>query len=1822
MENNFSEINIRRKTMKKIISVLLCVLLLASLLPVSAFAATTASGTCGDNLTWTLDGDGTLTISGTGAMKNYDPSNNDTTAPWGKNCSLIKSVVISDGVTSIGDYAFSGCSNLTSVTIPHGVTSIEICAFSGCSSLTSVTIPDSVTSIGDYAFIGCSSLTSVTIPDGVTSIGERAFYGCSSLTSMTIPDSVTSIGDYVFCDCSSLTSVTIGNSVKSIGGCAFYKCSSLTSVTIPDSVTSIGYSAFYGCSSLTSVTIPDSVTSIGVSAFLGCSKIKVVNYDGNIESWLGIDFADYGSNPCTYGSTLYFKGELVTNAVIPDSITRIKNRSFYGCSSLTSVTIPDSVTSIGDYAFDGCSSLTSVTMPDSVTSIGGRAFYGCDKLKDVYYNGNIESWLGIDFADYGSNPCTYGSTLYFKGELVTNAVIPDSITSIKNWSFYGCSSLTSMTIPDSVTSIGDYAFCDCSSLTSVTIPDSVTSIGRSAFYGCSSLTSVTIPDSVTSIGDYAFDGCSSLTSVTIPDSVTSIGNSAFRGCSSLTSVTIPDSVTSIGDYAFYNCSSLTSVTIPDSMTSIGDYAFWECSKLKDIAFAGSKDAWASIEKVDEAFLTSPRIHYNCTTLEGHIIPMERKDPSCTSTGYIKYSCACGYEYTELLPENHDYVFIKSVAATCSNAGYDVYKCSKCGKILNKSNGEEQLPHEYEFTKVVEPTCLKGGYTLYKCSVCGDEYKDNLTPLLGHSMVEVGEKPATCTEAGHTAGVQCSRCGLVESGVTEIPAIGHSYGNWTQTKAPTCTAKGTETGRCTRCNATETRDVEALGHNTTHHAAKAATCTEAGWEAYDTCSRCDYTTYKEIPATGHSYTSVVTEPTCTAQGYTTYTCSCGDSYVADYKDALGHSFGEWKQTKAPTCTANGTEVRTCTRCNATETRDVEALGHNTTHHAAKAATCTEIGWEAYDTCSRCDYTTYKEIPATGHHHNAVVTAPTCTAKGYTTHTCACGDSYVDSYTNALGHSYKNGVCTRCGATEEVVASGTCGNDLTWTLDSNGTLTISGTGEMGKYSWGKSPWYAIRNQISEVVIENGATSIGKFAFESCENLRNISIPNTVKSIGVWAFSYSGVEDLFIPLGVESIGDHAFNGCESLKSINVADDNPRFSSVEGVLFNKDKTVLIRFPVISSIKQYEIPSGVTTVYYSAFDSCNGIEEVVFPNSIQTVHSCFESCTTIKSISIPNGITTIENCMFEGCSNLTSVTLPNSITSIGISAFLDCKSLKNVILPNELTQIDMNAFQNCTSLESVFIPLSVTHIGQYAFDNCAELKTIYYEGVAKQWEAIDIRTDNDSLTTADIIYDCLGSHIHSYTEEVTAPTCTEGGYTTYTCSECGDSYVDDYVDSLDHDLKHHAAKAATCTEKGWEAYDTCNRCDYTTYKEIPATGHHHNAVVTAPTCTAKGYTTHTCACGDSYVDSYTNALGHSYGAWTQTKAPTCTEKGTEVRTCTRCNATETRDVEALGHSYGNWTQTKAPTCTAKGTETKTCTRCNASETRDVNALGHSYANGKCTRCGAADPNYKPAPKAPELKITTSAGKPKIYWNAVDGAVKYWVYRSTDGKNFKYYDSTTKTSYTNNSTSIGTTYYYKVKAVAVVDGKDYASDYSVIRSILCKPAAPTVSINRSNGKPKLSWKAVSGATKYWIYRSTDGKEFKYFDSTTKTSYTNSGAASGTKYYYRVKAVAVVNGKNVTSANSSTKSLFTSLAKPSVSITTSNGKPKLTWKAVTGADKYYVYRSTDGKNFSYWDSTTKTSYVNSGAKKNTKYYYKVKAVCASNSNANSAQSAAVSIKATK
>ena len=256
---------------------------------------------------------------------------------------------------------------------------------------------------------------------------------------------------------------------------------------------------------------------------------------------------------------------------ITEGVTCIGAFAFSDYLGLTSITIPKSVTSIGESAFRGCTSLTNITIPKSVTSIGERAFEGCVNLESIV----VEDGNAYYDSREGCNAIIEKAT----NEIIAgckNTICLNSVISIGNGAFSGCTSLTSITIPKSVTGIGENAFQNCTGLTNITIPKSVTSIGERAFDGCTSLTSITIPKSVTCIGEYAFSGCTGLTSISITDSVTSIGRGAFSGCTSLTSITIPESVTSIEDLLFSGCTSLTSITIPKSVTSIGFLTFDGC----------------------------------------------------------------------------------------------------------------------------------------------------------------------------------------------------------------------------------------------------------------------------------------------------------------------------------------------------------------------------------------------------------------------------------------------------------------------------------------------------------------------------------------------------------------------------------------------------------------------------------------------------------------------------------------------------------------------------------------------------------------------------------------------------------------------------------------------------------------------------------------------------------------------------------------------------------------------------------------------------------------------------------------------------------------------------------------------------------------------------------------------------------------------------------------------------------------------------------------------------------------------------------------------
>ena len=582
------------------------------------------SGKCGENVRWVLTGESpnyTLTITGTGAMADYeDPSDQ----PWIEDRSSIKTVVITSGVTSIGEGAFSSCEGLKSITIPASVTSISKYAFGGCSKLETMTVEDGnavydsrngcnaiIEKLTNTLIIGCKNST---IPFGVTTIGDGAFSVCKGLKSITIPASVTTIGEDAFEGCLDLATVTVYAPSCTLGIDAFENCPALTIYVFRDLVDD--YKDADNWSNykdrITEMLTPNGNCGENVRWVLTGES---PNYTLTISGTGAIQDAVWGSMPWnSYKSS-------ITTLIIEDGVTSISEQAFVGCSSLTSVTIPASVETIGMYAFYGCNSLTSIEIPSGVTTIGKFAFYDCIGLTTIEIPASVTS-IGIN-PFYGcsgleSISVASGNTKYDSrnkcnaiieketNKLIVgckNSVIPDDVTAIGESAFNGCTGLTSIEIPASVTTIGEWVFENCTSLKSIEIPASVTSIGINAFYGCSGLESISVAE-----GNPTYDSrnnCNALIETkkntlivgcknsVIPDDVTSIGNYAFKGCTGLTTIEIPAGVTTIGTQAFSGCTDLTSIVIPASVTTIGGYAFWACTGSESISVASGNAKYHS-----------------------------------------------------------------------------------------------------------------------------------------------------------------------------------------------------------------------------------------------------------------------------------------------------------------------------------------------------------------------------------------------------------------------------------------------------------------------------------------------------------------------------------------------------------------------------------------------------------------------------------------------------------------------------------------------------------------------------------------------------------------------------------------------------------------------------------------------------------------------------------------------------------------------------------------------------------------------------------------------------------------------------------------------------------------------------------------------------------------------------------------------------------------------------------------------------------------------------------------------------------------------------
>ena len=585
--------------------------------------------------------------------------------------------------------------------------------------------------------------------------------------------------------------------------------------------------------------------------------------------------------------------------------------------------------------------------------------------------------------------------------------------------------------------------------------------------------------------------------------------------------------------------------------------------------------------------------------------------------------------------------------------------------------------------------------------------------------------------------------------------------------------------------------------------------------------------------------------------------------------------------------------------------------------------------------------------------------------------------------------------------DIVDSGTCGaegdgSNLTWTLDSDGVLTISGSGDMHGYGPSGAPWHG---RVKSAVIAEGVTSIGGFAFYDCTSLTSVTIPDSVTSIGANAFfDCTSLTSVTIPDSVTSIGVGAFASCTSLTGIWVAESNSHYSSdASGVLFNKDKTTLVQCP--GAFAAYTIPNSVTSIGDVAFSFCTSLASVTIPDSVTSIgRHAFQYCTSLTSVTIPNGVTSIGDSAFSYCASLTSVTIPDSVTSIGWSAFAGCTSLTSVTIPDSVTSIGSLAFSGCTSLTSVTVPDSVTSIGDAAFASCTSLTGIWVAEGSSHYasDASGVLFNKDKTT----LVQCPGAFSGSYAipdsvtsighcafedcaslTSVTIPDSVTsiGDFTFSYCESLTSVTIPDSVTSIGHYAFEGCRSLTdvyfTGTESAWNsiaigaANDALKNANIH-YNYVSHT-HSYKDVVTAPTCTSKGYTTHTCACGDSYVDAYVDALGHAWDNGKVTKEPTETESGVKTFTCTRCGETKTETIPKLTHEHSYKAVVTAPTCTSKGYTTHTCACGDSYVDAYVDALGHAWDNGKvtkeptetetgvktfaCTRCGETKTETIPA---------------------------------------------------------------------------------------------------------------------------------------------------------------------------------------------------------------------------------------------------------------------------
>ncbi|MBD5407331.1 MAG: leucine-rich repeat protein [Treponema sp.] len=1064
-----------------------------------------------------------------------------------------------------------------------------------------VVIPDGVTSIGDYAFeYCCTSLASVTIPTSVTSIGSRAFEHCTSLAEIKFEGTKAQWkaiegSDNVAVACVRCSDGNIDNPKYLVTSVSL----NTTTLTIEPDVTMMLTATVTPSNADATVTWSSSDNAIAMvdnngtvrAHTVGTATITAQAGDKTATCTVTVHFHSYSGGKCTVcGAVQYFNGMINDNGVL---------MYYYGNEA--TVVIPDSVTSIGYGAFYNCTSLTSVTIPDSVTSISDNAFYNCNGLTSVTYTGTLAGWCAIDFLNYDANPlANKKAILYISNLPVKDVKIPSDVREIKNYAFMGCTSLTNVTIPDSVTSIGDYAFYNCTSLMSVTIPNGVTSIGSNAF-AYTSLTNVTIPDSVTSIENAVFYNCTRLTSVTIPDNVTSIGHSAFTDCTGLTSVTIGNGVTSIEHYAFRNCTSLTSVTIGNNVTSIGERVFSDCTSLEsviistsvksigynafsgctslaEIQFEGTKAQWKAIKGSDNVTVACVRCSDdNIGNQENPIlvnnITLDKNTLTLIRNGTAKLTAT-------VTPSNAD-----NKTVTWSSSNTSIATVDNDGMVTAISAG-------------IATITAKAGDKTATCTVTVNPIPVNKVTLDKDTLTLTRDKTAKLTATVYPDNADDKT--VTWSSSDETVATVDNNGTVTAVKEGTANITARAGGKTATCKVTvPVNNVKLDTYTLTLKRNKTAKLTATVYP--------DNADNKTVTwsSSNISVATVDNDGTVTAvgAGYATITARVGDKtaqctvHVHSYSGGKCTLCGDVPQLTGGTIDENGVLTKYKYENNSLLIFDlnidipegVTGIGDRAFEQATsnlKSVTIpdsvTYIGNAAFQDCR---YIKSVTIPSsvTSIGYNAFLWCESLTSVIYTgTLADWCAIDFSNGSANPL--SNKN-VILYIKASQ--VTDVNIPNNVT---------------EINYAFYGYT-------SLTNVTIPTSVTSIGDHAFYNCTSLTNVTIPDSVTSIGDSAFSNcTSLTSVTIPDSVTSIGKYAFSNCTSLMSVTI---------LNGVTTIREATFLgctgltsVRIP--NSVKYFinnSIFLGCTAlkdVYYDGTQAeWNNIKNIndIFPDDV-IIHS------------------------------------------------------------------------------------------------------------------------------------------------------------------------------------------------------------------------------------------------------------------------------------------------------------------------------------------------------------------------------------------------------------------------------------------------------------------------------------------------------------------------------------------------------------------------------------------------------------------------------------------